>query len=157
MIVVRACTVHLTGKYNGDVFEDRDLTFDYGEGVDCGVIEGIEIALERMVVGETSRLKIHPKYAFGLSGNEAFNIPPNAHVEYVVKLIDCEKDIEEWKFNNEERVAQSNIYKEKGTNYFKKANVRKPTNLKLLLTPTWPCAIRGPMISLRPSNRSMKS
>ncbi|XP_036321003.1 FK506-binding protein 59-like [Rhagoletis pomonella] len=83
--------VHLTGKYNGNTFEDRDVEFDYGEGCDCEVIEGVEIALEKMTVGETSRLKIHGKYAFGIKGNDHFNIPPNSTVEYIVKLIDCEK------------------------------------------------------------------
>jgi len=37
------------------VFEDRDVEFDYGEGKAIGIIEGVEIALEKMNIGETSR------------------------------------------------------------------------------------------------------
>ncbi|XP_054744105.1 FK506-binding protein 59 isoform X1 [Anastrepha obliqua] len=113
---------HITGKYNGNIFEDRDVEFDYGEGCDCGVIEGVEIALEKMTVGETSKLKIQGKYAFGSKGNDNFNIPPNSTVEYIVKLIDCEKGLEEWKLTEEERLQQAELYKAKGTKYFSKQN-----------------------------------
>lgn len=69
-----------------------------------------------------SRIKIQAKYAFGSKGNEEFKIPPNSAVEYTVKLIDCGKGIEEWKLSDLERVAEAKVYKEKGTNYFKKGN-----------------------------------
>ena len=44
--------------YNGNVFEDRDVQFSLGEGEDCGVIEGVEKALESFKSGEKSKLKI---------------------------------------------------------------------------------------------------
>ena len=68
------------------------------------------------------RLKIQSKYAFGKDGNKEYNIPPNAAVEYTVKLIDCEKGTEEWKLSNEERLEHAKLFKEKGTKYFKKEN-----------------------------------
>lgn len=37
------------------------------------------------------RLVISPAYAFGDKGNEAFQIPANATVEYTVTLIDFER------------------------------------------------------------------
>lgn len=37
------------------------------------------------------RIKIKPTYAFGVKGCPEHNIPPNATVEYTIKLIDCEK------------------------------------------------------------------
>lgn len=114
--------VHLIGKYNGNIFEERNVEFVYGEGCDFAVIKGVEIALERMTVGETSRLKIQSKYAFGSKGNDDFNIPPNSTVEYIVKLIDCEKGIEEWKLSDEERLQQAELYKSIGTKYFFKGN-----------------------------------
>nr|AAF18387.1 FK506-binding protein FKBP59 [Drosophila melanogaster] len=113
---------HISGSFEGRVFEDRDVEFDYGEGKAIGVIDGVEIALEKMNVGETSRIKIQAKYAFGAKGNEEFKIPPNATVEYTVKLVDCGKGLEEWKLSDEERLAEAKVYKEKGTNYFKKEN-----------------------------------
>lgn len=68
------------------------------------------------------RFKIKPEYAFGAKGNEDFKIPPNATVEYTIKLNDCEKVMDDWRYSKEERFEQSKIYKEKGTKYFKKEN-----------------------------------
>ncbi|XP_064538072.1 FK506-binding protein 59 [Drosophila montana] len=113
---------HISGSFDGRVFEERDVEFDYGEGSAIGIVEGLELALEKMNIGETSKIKIQSKYAFGAKGNEAFNIPPNSTIEYTVKLIDCGKGLEEWKLSDSERVAEAKVYKEKGTNYFKKDN-----------------------------------
>jgi len=87
--------VHLIGKYNGQVFEERDIAFTLGEGAAVGVIEGVEIALQRFYNGEKSKLLIKSKYAFKEQGNPEFNIPPNADVEYEVKLKNFEKVISE--------------------------------------------------------------
>ncbi|XP_030376870.1 FK506-binding protein 59 [Scaptodrosophila lebanonensis] len=113
---------HISGTFDGRVFDERNVEFDYGEGSAIGIVEGVEIALEKISIGETSKIKIQPKYAFGAKGNEEFKIPPNATVEYVIKLIDCGKGLEEWKLNDSERIAEAKVYKEKGTNYFKKEN-----------------------------------
>lgn len=69
-----------------------------------------------------NRFKIKSNYAFGTKGNEKFNIPPNANVEYTIKLNDCEKVMDDWRFTKEERFEHAKIYKEKGTKYFKKEN-----------------------------------
>lgn len=86
-------SVHLTGIHNGKVFEDRDVQFSLGEGEDCGVIEGVEKALESFKSGEKSRLKIKSKYAYKNVGKPEFDIPPNATVEYTVELKSFEKVI----------------------------------------------------------------
>ncbi|KAF3426350.1 hypothetical protein E2986_06491 [Frieseomelitta varia] len=111
--------VHLVGMYNGKIFEDRDVQFSLGEGEDCGVIEGVEKALESFKSGEKSRLKIKSKYAFKNVGKPEFDIPPNATVEYIVELKSFEKAVESWSLKNNQQVEQAKIYKEKGTNYFK--------------------------------------
>ncbi|KAH8298154.1 hypothetical protein KR018_009385 [Drosophila ironensis] len=111
---------HISGAFEGRVFEERDVEFDYGEGGAIGIVEGLEIALEKMNIGETSRIKLQGKYAFGAKGNEEFKVPANATVEYTVKLVDCGKGLEEWKLDDNERLEQAKAYKEKGTNYFKK-------------------------------------
>lgn len=68
------------------------------------------------------RFKIKSQYAFGTKGNEQFNIPPKAKVEYTIKLNDCEKPIDIWKYSKAERLEHAKIFKEKGTKYFKKEN-----------------------------------
>lgn len=85
--------VHLVGKYNGQVFEERDVDFTLGEGEVVGIVEGVEIALQRFLNGEKSRLLIKSKYAFKEQGNAEFNIPPDADVEYEVELKNFEKVI----------------------------------------------------------------
>lgn len=111
--------VHLVGRYEDRVFEERDVEFNIGEGEECDVVSGVEAALEKMCQGETSRLVIKPKYAFGAEGNENFKIPANSTVEYTVTLNEFEKEPESWKMDKEESLAQAKIFKDKGTVYFK--------------------------------------
>lgn len=84
-------TVDLVGKYNGEIFETRSVTYSLGEGSEFGVCEGIEIALEKFSKGEQAKLEIKSKYAFKKEGRSDLNIPPNADVEYEVTLKNFEK------------------------------------------------------------------
>ncbi|CAL7944557.1 unnamed protein product [Xylocopa violacea] len=111
--------VHLTGSYNGQVFEDRDVQFTLGDGEEYGVIKGVEVALGSFNRLEKSKLKIKSKYAFKDVGNTEFGIPPNATVEYIVELKSFEKAKEIMFLKNKEQLEQVKICKEKGTNYFK--------------------------------------
>ncbi|CAG9820011.1 unnamed protein product [Phaedon cochleariae] len=111
--------VHFTGKYDNKVFEDREVTFTVGEGSEANIIPGIEIAVEQFKKGETSRLIIKPKYAFGIDGSQKYNIPPNATVEYIVSLKKFEKAPESWSLDSQDRIEQSKLFKERGTGYFK--------------------------------------
>lgn len=115
---------HVTGRLNDRIFDERDIEFNIGEGEEFGVITGIETALEKMNQGETSRLIVKPKYAFGVDGNEQLQIPPNATVEYTVTLNEFEKALESWKLDKEESLAQSKLFKDKGTGYFKQDKFR---------------------------------
>ncbi|XP_035217777.1 peptidyl-prolyl cis-trans isomerase FKBP4-like [Stegodyphus dumicola] len=111
--------VHLTGSYEGNVFEERDVKFEIGEGSEVGVVEGLDIALKKFKRGEKSKIILSPKYAFGPSGNSDLNVPPNSTVEYEVTLKSFEKEKESWNMTAEEKLEQSEIVKNKGTNYFK--------------------------------------
>ncbi|XP_012280101.1 peptidyl-prolyl cis-trans isomerase FKBP4 isoform X2 [Orussus abietinus] len=111
--------VHLVGKYNDQVFEQRDVQFTLGEGEDAGIIEGVEEALQHFQNGEKARLKINSTKAFKNEGNSKFNIPPGADVEYIVELKSFEKSVEEWSLEPAKKIEQAKLYKEKGTSYFK--------------------------------------
>ncbi|KAL1506340.1 hypothetical protein ABEB36_005724 [Hypothenemus hampei] len=110
--------IHLTGIYNGNTFEDRDVAFNIGEGSESNVVPGVEIALEKFKNHESSRLIIKGKYAFGSTGSPEFNIPPDATVEYVVTLNKFEKTKASWAMDRAEKIEQSEIFKEQGTKYF---------------------------------------
>jgi FK506-binding protein 4/5 len=110
---------HLIGRCEGKVIEERDVEFNIGEGEEFGIISGVETALEKMSQGETSRLIIKPKYAFGADGNEQLQVPGNTIVEYTVTLNEFEKAVESWKLDKQESLDQAKLFKEKGTHYFK--------------------------------------
>lgn len=112
-------TVHLIGKYEDRVFEDRSVSFTIGEGSEANIIRGVEIALEKFKKGECSRLKIKSQYAFGDAGSAELNIPGKATVVYTVTLKNFERAKESWALDSSERVQQAELLKEKGTNYFK--------------------------------------
>uniref|UniRef100_A0A1L8DTU4 peptidylprolyl isomerase n=1 Tax=Nyssomyia neivai TaxID=330878 RepID=A0A1L8DTU4_9DIPT len=111
--------VHLVGKHEGRTFEDRELKFDLGEGGTAGVVQGVEIALEKFHQFETSRLILKPEFAFGTKGHEEFGIPPNATVEYTVTLREFERAQDTWKMDNTESLEQAQLFKEKGAKYIK--------------------------------------
>ncbi|XP_074096139.1 FK506-binding protein 59kD isoform X1 [Cotesia typhae] len=111
--------IHLVGKYNDKIFEERDVTFNLGEGEDQGIVEGLEAALAKFRIGEKSRLVIKSKFAFKKTGNKEFNIPPDADVEYIVEMKSFEKLADVWSMEPETIIEQAKISKEKSTNYFK--------------------------------------
>ncbi|CAK1543787.1 unnamed protein product [Leptosia nina] len=112
-------TVELEGKFDSKVFDTRTVTFTLGEGSEHNVCEGIERALEKFLKDEKSHLTIQPKYAFKSEGNKDLGVPPNAVVEYTVKLVSFEKAKESWSMDGDEKLEQAKIVKEKGTDYFK--------------------------------------
>nr|QBH73881.1 fk506-binding protein [Brunneria borealis] len=111
--------VKLIGKYDGRVFEEREVTFPLGEGSEYGICEGLERALEKFKKGEKSRIVIKSKYAFKAEGKPEFNIPPNSDIEYEVEMKNFEKAKESWSLDSAEKLEQARFFKEKGTKYFK--------------------------------------
>lgn len=111
--------VHVEGTHEGRVFDDRDLTFEVGDGEGLDLPVGVEKALQAMEQGEESLFIVKPKYGFGNVGKPKFNIPPGATLQYKIRLTKFEKAKESWEMNTGEKLEQSVIIKEKGTQYFK--------------------------------------
>uniref|UniRef100_A0A0K8SNY2 peptidylprolyl isomerase n=4 Tax=Lygus hesperus TaxID=30085 RepID=A0A0K8SNY2_LYGHE len=111
--------VLLKGTVEGRVFDEREVTFNLGEGKVHDIPPGIDKALENFVLNETSDLELTPEYGYGAEGNAKFNVPPNATLKYTVTLKSFEKIKDRWMLSNEEKVEESKRLKEKGTNYFK--------------------------------------
>ncbi|EQC33948.1 hypothetical protein SDRG_08629 [Saprolegnia diclina VS20] len=81
--------VHYVGAFeNGKVFESsrtRGGALEFKVG--CGhVIEGWDVALLRMSVGETARVTCAPKLAYGVKGRPP-KIPGNATLVFTIELI----------------------------------------------------------------------
>ncbi|XP_023215754.1 peptidyl-prolyl cis-trans isomerase FKBP4-like [Centruroides sculpturatus] len=111
--------VHLIGKCNDKVFEDREVNFIIGEGSESNILESIEHALQKFKKGEKSLIKLKPKYAYGDEGRPDLNIPSNSDVQYEIHLKSFEKTKGSWEMDSDEKLEQSEISKNKGTNYFK--------------------------------------
>lgn len=73
------------------MFDEREVTFNLGEGKVHDIPPGIDKALENIVLNETSELELKPKYGFGSEGHAKFNIPPEATLKYTVTLKSFEK------------------------------------------------------------------
>lgn len=111
--------IHLVGRHEGQIFEERDAEFSIGEGEEVGIVSGVEIALEKFKKAETSKLILKPQFAFGPNGNSTLGVPPNATIEYIVTLNEFERVQDSWKLDDSERMEQAKLFKERGTNYFK--------------------------------------
>ena len=111
--------VHLQGIYQGRVFDDRSLEFELGEGGKYDIVTGIEDALIKFKKGETARISIKSKHAWGSKGFDKFSLPPFADVEYVIELKNFEKAKERWELGVTEKLEQSELLKNKGTELFK--------------------------------------
>lgn len=114
-----SCEIHVVGRHNGRTFDDRDVSFVLGEGSDVGIVDGVEQGLQKMKKGEKARLLVKSKYAYRAEGSVQHSIPPNADLEYEVELKKFEKAKESWEMETSEKLEQSEISKNKGTEFFK--------------------------------------
>ncbi|XP_056622793.1 peptidyl-prolyl cis-trans isomerase FKBP4 [Triplophysa dalaica] len=117
--------VCLEGSYEERVFDERELKFEVGDGENFGLPPGVEKALQSMEQGEESLFTIKPKYGFGAAGSDKFNIPPGATLNYKIKLKAFEKAKESWEMSSSEKLEQSAIVKDKGTQYFKEGKYKQ--------------------------------
>ncbi|XP_073170090.1 peptidyl-prolyl cis-trans isomerase FKBP4 isoform X3 [Lepidochelys kempii] len=119
--------IQLEGRHGDRVFDERELRFEIGEGENYDLPPGLEQAIQRMEKSEESVVYLKPSYGFGSAGKEKFQIPPNADLQYEVKLKSFEKAKESWEMNTEEKLEQSSIVKERGTQYFKEGKYKQAT------------------------------
>ena len=114
------CDIHLVGKLDGKVFEERKVTFFVGEASEEGVVDGVELAVRKMKKGEKCEAVVKPAYAYGPNGRPDLNIPANyEELVYEITLNTFEKAKETYQMDNNERVEQAVLVKTKGTKYFK--------------------------------------
>ena len=77
---------------------------------DCDVVQGLDVAVGLMNVGEKCRLKIEPRLAFGTVGLSP-KIPPNAKVVYDVELVAAEPEEDPESLSILERKLQGYAFK----------------------------------------------
>lgn len=110
--------VNYTGKFeDGKVFDStkgkEPFVFKIGEGV----IEGWNIAVLHMKIGEKSRFTIAPEYAYGKKGVQGV-IPPNSTLVFEIELLGIVHRFP----TNEEAVAGADELCKKAANEFRAGN-----------------------------------
>ncbi|XP_018611467.2 peptidyl-prolyl cis-trans isomerase FKBP4 [Scleropages formosus] len=117
--------VTLEGTFEGCVFDQKDVKFEIGDCESFNLPVGVEKAIMAMEQGEESLFTIAPKYGYGSAGNAKLSVPPSATLQYKIKLTAFEKAKESWEMNTDEKLEQSSIVKEKGTQYFKEGKFKQ--------------------------------
>lgn len=56
--------VQMRGSYEGKVFDERELEFVIGDGYECNIVDGVEIAILSMRRNEKAKFFISNQYAF---------------------------------------------------------------------------------------------
>lgn len=115
----------MEGTLEGRVFYERELKFEVGDGESFDLPTGVEKGIMAMEQGEEALFTIKPKYGFGNAGNEKLGVPGGATLQYKMKLTAFEKAKESWEMNTQEKLEQSVIVKEKGTQYFKEGKYKQ--------------------------------
>jgi len=115
-------TVHYVGTLtDGSKFDssrDRPGFFDFDVGIGR-VIKGWDTGICTMHRGEKAILLCRSDYAYGASGSPP-KIPPDAWLEFEVELFSWkEKRKEKYGMSDEERIAEAESCKAKGTAFFK--------------------------------------
>jgi FK506-binding protein 4/5 len=106
---------------NGRVFDERqNVEFEIGE-VNEGmhILDSLEQALLKFKKDERSKLYIKASRAWGQAGSAHFNVEPNTDIVYEVELKSFEKCKESWQLNGGEKLEQSELLKNRGTDHFK--------------------------------------
>ncbi|XP_018372055.1 PREDICTED: peptidyl-prolyl cis-trans isomerase FKBP8-like isoform X2 [Trachymyrmex cornetzi] len=118
------CTLTFTGVLDdGIVVEDQDnVSIQLG---DFEVVQGLDLTIVLMELGEIAEIKIDPRFAYGTRGEGS--IPPNATITYTVELkaIEDSPDIES--LSVKERRELGNKKRQRGNWWF----VRKELNFAI--------------------------
>jgi len=107
--------VEIVGRNSKGVIDKRDLSFVFGEGSEIEVSKGVEMALEKMKRKEEAQISIAPKFAVGGLGVPKDN---QESLKYDINLKSFERAKESWQMDGEEKLEQSLLFKDKGTEFF---------------------------------------
>merc|ERR1712071_324724 len=83
--------ISLIGRHGDKIFDQREVSFNLGDGLEHNIPDGVEQALLKFKKNERSILQLKPDYGFGSAGSQELTIPANASLEYEVELKNFEK------------------------------------------------------------------
>ncbi|KAL2717503.1 peptidyl-prolyl cis-trans isomerase FKBP8 [Vespula squamosa] len=110
------CTLKIIGKLeDGTIVEEHEnITIQSG---DVEIIQGLDLAITLMRVGEIAEVEVASRFAYGTLGKEP-NIPSNATIWYTVELksVELETDIDALSINQRKEIG--NKKRERGNWWF---------------------------------------
>ncbi|KAK2588930.1 hypothetical protein KPH14_001785 [Odynerus spinipes] len=110
------CTLKIIGKLeDGTIVEEHEnIVIQLG---DVEVVQGLDLAIALMNVGEIAEVEVASRFAYGTLGKEP-NIPPNSTIWYTVELksFELEGDIETFSINQRKQIG--NKKRERGNWWF---------------------------------------
>ncbi|XP_012284026.1 peptidyl-prolyl cis-trans isomerase FKBP8 [Orussus abietinus] len=110
------CTLKMSGK-----LEDGTIVEEYEELIiqlgDVEVVQGLDLAIALMDVGEVATIEVHSRFAYGDLGKEP-NIPSNATIIYNVELKSVGTEAEVEMLGIEDRKKIGNKKRERGNWWF---------------------------------------
>lgn len=94
-----AVKINFTGKLEDGTIVEKEENFEVHVG-DYEVVQGLDMALPLMKVGEIAEVKVDSRFAYGPMGmkNEKDNnyiVPPNARITYTIELLEANTEEEE--------------------------------------------------------------
>jgi FK506-binding protein 8 len=114
------CTINLSGKLeetNEIVEHEENFVFQLS---DLEVVQGLDMAIALMDVGEKSEIKCNPRFAYGSIGLPSKNIPSDATIVYTVELVDAHEETDLEKKSYESRKEIGNKKRERGNYFFER-------------------------------------
>lgn len=114
------CKINLVGKIeNSDevVEQVEDFVFQLS---DLEVVQGLDMAVALMDVGEKSEIKCNARFAYGSLGLASKNIPPDATIIYTIELISAHEESNLEKKSYESRKEIGNKKRERGNYFFER-------------------------------------
>lgn len=114
------CTINMSGQLSNGNTVDVHENFKFQLG-DLEVIQGIDLIVALMDVGEVSQIEIGPRFAYGSMGNGK-DIPKESTLLYTVELLAVEKEKDLEDYSLEERIIVGNLKRERGNYWYSRCD-----------------------------------
>lgn len=112
------CKINLTGKYEDKIVEqEENFTFQLS---DMELVQGLDMAIALMDVGELSEITVASRFAYGSLGDESKGIPPDATIVYTIELLSAHEESELEKKSFESRKEIGNKKRSRGNYFFER-------------------------------------
>ncbi|XP_031618502.1 peptidyl-prolyl cis-trans isomerase FKBP8 [Contarinia nasturtii] len=119
------CKINLIGKLEDGTIVEEFKNYAVQVG-DVEVVQGVDMSLPLMTVGELAEITCDPRFAYGAQGltnenDNTKNIPANAKVIYNVELLEChdEDDLENVPYASRQSIG--NHKRERGNFWYDRA------------------------------------